>query len=248
MVVEEHPDQGGQRHRHGDLPGPPGSLLLDVQFAGCGHVLGRVRRDTFLRTNGQGTRVTLSRWIAGKRHSPTVAANVMSVKAGSRVSPIVWPHRLHEMNSSIHFANNRQTRVCVGDALRRTCAPGAGPGSGQLVMDLDSTIGGVCGGAKYGARCGNTKKPGYHPLLAARPTQARCSMSACARARPVSSPGRFVSSKGSTPGCGGLARISSEAELHRAPRPFRALSEREPEYSPEVPHSRLGRRKTVPCV
>lgn len=53
-------------------------------------------------------------------------------------------------------------------ALGRAWEAGAGPGDGQLTVDLDSTICAVSGKAKQGASYGHTKELGYHPLLATR--------------------------------------------------------------------------------
>jgi hypothetical protein len=45
---------------------------------------------------------------------------------------------------------------------------GAGPGSEQLVVDLDSTVCEVCGKAKKGASYSYNHRLGYHPLIATR--------------------------------------------------------------------------------
>jgi hypothetical protein len=45
---------------------------------------------------------------------------------------------------------------------------GAGPGDGRLVIDVDSSVGEVCGRLKQGAAYGCTKVLGYHPILATR--------------------------------------------------------------------------------
>ena len=79
------------------------------------------------------------------------------------------------------FGHVRQLDAVLAEALRRTWALGAGPGSEQMVIDLDSTIGEVCGKAKGGAGYGYTRVLGYHPLVATGPTPARRSTSACAR-------------------------------------------------------------------
>ena len=47
-------------------------------------------------------------------------------------------------------------------------AAGAGPGTGRLVVDMDSFVGEVHGYAKQGATFGYTRQRGYHPLLATR--------------------------------------------------------------------------------
>ena len=69
---------------------------------------------------------------------------------------------------SFTFGHIRQLDRVLGEALRRAWSLGAGPGSEQLVIDVDSTICEVCGKAKDGAGYGYTKKLGYHPLLAIR--------------------------------------------------------------------------------
>jgi hypothetical protein len=56
----------------------------------------------------------------------------------------------------------------LGEVLRRAWSLGAGPGSVQMVMDLDSTICEVCGKSKVGAGYGYTRVLGYHPVLATR--------------------------------------------------------------------------------
>ena len=62
----------------------------------------------------------------------------------------------------------RQLDRLLGEALRRAWAAGAGPGSGRLIVDVDSFIGEVHGYRKQGACFGYTRKRGYHPLLASR--------------------------------------------------------------------------------
>ena len=52
--------------------------------------------------------------------------------------------------------------------LARAWAAGAGPGTQELMMDLDSTVCEVHGHAKGGAAYGYTRRLGYHPLLASR--------------------------------------------------------------------------------
>ncbi len=61
----------------------------------------------------------------------------------------------------------RQLEAVIGETLRRAWAFGAGPGTGRLVVDVDSTICQVEGHQKQGAAFGYTKVLGYHPLLRA---------------------------------------------------------------------------------
>ncbi|HSH59817.1 MAG TPA: IS1380 family transposase [Acidimicrobiales bacterium] len=66
------------------------------------------------------------------------------------------------------FGHVRQLEAVVGEVLRRAWAMGTGPGSGRLVVDVDSTICEVEGHKKQGAAFGYTKVLGYHPILATR--------------------------------------------------------------------------------
>ena len=78
------------------------------------------------------------------------------------------PSTLGTFLRAFTFGHVRQLDRVLGEALRRAWALGAGPGSEQLVIDLDSTICEVCGKAKHGAGYGYTKVLGYHPLIAVR--------------------------------------------------------------------------------
>jgi hypothetical protein len=66
------------------------------------------------------------------------------------------------------FWHVRQLDALLGAALERAWRPGAGPGAGRLVVDVDSFVGAVSGGLKQGAAYGYTKVLGYHPILATR--------------------------------------------------------------------------------
>jgi hypothetical protein len=66
------------------------------------------------------------------------------------------------------FGHVRQLDALLGEALVRAWRAGAGPGSGRLVIDVDSFVGEVCGRLKQGAAYGYTKVLGYHPILATR--------------------------------------------------------------------------------
>ncbi len=81
---------------------------------------------------------------------------------------VMAPSTLGTFLRAFTFGHVRQLDQVLGEALRRAWAMGAGPGSGPLVIDLDSTICEVCGKAKHGAGYGYTKKLGYHPLIATR--------------------------------------------------------------------------------
>jgi hypothetical protein len=81
---------------------------------------------------------------------------------------VMAPSTLGTFLRAFTFGHVRQLDAVLGEALRRAWALGAGPGSEQLVIDIDSTICEVCGKAKAGAGYGYTKKLGYHPILATR--------------------------------------------------------------------------------
>jgi hypothetical protein len=69
---------------------------------------------------------------------------------------------------SFTFGHTRQLDAVLSRVLTRAWDAGPGPGDGELVVDLDSTICEVHGKQKQAASYGYTKKLGYHPLLATR--------------------------------------------------------------------------------
>jgi Transposase DDE domain group 1 len=78
------------------------------------------------------------------------------------------PSTLGTFLRSFSFGHVRQLDRVLGQALRRAWQAGAGPGTGRLVIDVDSFIGEVHGHAKQGAGYGYTGRLGSHPLLATR--------------------------------------------------------------------------------
>jgi len=98
-------------------------------------------------------------------HAEVLRSGATQSVLGHRV---MAPSTLGTFLRSFTFGHIRQLDRVLAEALRRAWALGAGPGSGPLVIDLDSTICEVCGKAKGGAGYGYTKKLGYHPLLATR--------------------------------------------------------------------------------
>jgi DDE family transposase len=78
------------------------------------------------------------------------------------------PSTLGTFLRAFTFGHVRQLEALLGEALERAWAAGAGPGSGRLVIDVDSFVGEVCGRLKQGAGYGYTRVLGYHPLLATR--------------------------------------------------------------------------------
>jgi hypothetical protein len=81
---------------------------------------------------------------------------------------VMAPSTLGTFLRSFTFGHIRQLDRVLAEALRRAWALGAGPGSLEMVIDVDSTICEVCGKAKGGAGFGYTKKLCYHPILATR--------------------------------------------------------------------------------
>lgn len=83
----------------------------------------------------------------------------------------------------------------LAEALGRGWAAGAEPRDERLVVDLDSFVGEVHGYQKRGAGFGYTRQLRLPPARGRRaPTPARCSTSACTRARPRALAGRCASS------------------------------------------------------
>lgn len=78
------------------------------------------------------------------------------------------PSTLGTFLRAFTFGHVRQLDALLGAALERAWRAGAGPGSGRLVVDVDSFAGEVCGRLKQGAAYGYTKVLGYHPILATR--------------------------------------------------------------------------------
>jgi len=78
------------------------------------------------------------------------------------------PSTLGTFLRAFTFGHVRQLDALLGQAIERAWKAGAGPGSGRLVVDVDSFVGEVCGAAKQGAAYGYTRVLGYHPMLATR--------------------------------------------------------------------------------
>ena len=81
---------------------------------------------------------------------------------------VLAPSTLGTFLRSFTFGHVRQLDRVLGEALRRAWQAGAGPGSGRLVIDLDSFVCEVHGDHKHGAGYGYTRQLGYHPLVATR--------------------------------------------------------------------------------
>jgi hypothetical protein len=81
---------------------------------------------------------------------------------------VAAPSTLGTFLRAFSFGHVRQLDRVLGEALERAWRAGAGPGSGRLVVDVDSFVGEVHGYQKQGACFGYTRERGYHPLLASR--------------------------------------------------------------------------------
>jgi hypothetical protein len=81
---------------------------------------------------------------------------------------VAAPSTLGTFLRAFTFGHVRQLDRLLAETLRRAWRAGAGPGSGRLVVDVDSFIGELHGYAKQGAGFGYTRRRGYHPLLATR--------------------------------------------------------------------------------
>jgi hypothetical protein len=81
---------------------------------------------------------------------------------------VLAPSTLGTFLRSFTFRHVRQLDRVLAETLRRAWAAGAGPGSGRLVIDVDSFVCEVHGDHKQGAGYGYTHKLGYHPIVAVR--------------------------------------------------------------------------------
>ena len=106
--------------------------------------------------------------VAGASHIDH--ADILRAGATEAVLPhrVMAPSTLGTFLRSFTFGHVRQLEAVVGKTLERAWAMGAGPGSGRLVVDVDSTVCEVAGKDKDGASYAYTKVLGYHPILATR--------------------------------------------------------------------------------
>ena len=81
---------------------------------------------------------------------------------------VLAPSTLGTFLRGFTFGHVRQLDRVLAESLRRAWSAGAGPGSGRLVIDLDSFVCEVHGDHKQGAGFGYTHKLGYHPIIATR--------------------------------------------------------------------------------
>jgi Transposase DDE domain group 1 len=81
---------------------------------------------------------------------------------------VMAPSTLGTFLRAFTFGHVRQLDRVLDEVIQRAWAAGAGPGTGRLVIDVDSFVGETFGRAKQGAAFGYTRVRGYHPLLATR--------------------------------------------------------------------------------
>jgi Transposase DDE domain group 1 len=106
--------------------------------------------------------------VAGGSHIDHADVLRAGNTAGVLPFRVMAPSTLGTFLRAFTFGHVRQLEAVVGQVLRRAWTLGAGPGSGRLVIDIDSTICEVEGKNKQGAAFGYTKVLGYHPMLASR--------------------------------------------------------------------------------
>jgi hypothetical protein len=106
--------------------------------------------------------------LAGATHIDHV--DVLRAGATQSVLPfrVMAPSTIGTFLRTFTFGFVRQLDAVAARLLANAWAAGAGPGSNDLVIDLDSTICEVHGHHKQGAAYGYTHCLGYHPLVATR--------------------------------------------------------------------------------
>jgi len=106
--------------------------------------------------------------VAGATHIDHT--DVLRAGATQTVLPfrVMAPSTIGTFLRTFTFGFVRQLDAVAARLLANAWAAGAGPGDGNMVIDLDSTICEVHGHAKQGAGYGYTKCLGYHPLVATR--------------------------------------------------------------------------------
>ncbi len=107
--------------------------------------------------------------IAGGSHID----HVDMLRAGDtrRVLPfrVAAPSTVGTFLRAFTFGHVRQLDSVIAETLKRIWTSfDTGPGTGRLIIDLDSTISEVFGYHKQGAAFGYTGVKGYHPLIASR--------------------------------------------------------------------------------
>jgi hypothetical protein len=128
--------------------------------------------DTYVRTGSARPGRKVLTVVAAMLANATHIAHMNILRAGATGTVLGFkpmaPSTVGTFLRSFTFGHVRQLDAVLSRVLARAWAAGAGPGSGALVVDLDSTICEVHGKHKQGAAYGYTKRLGYHPLLATR--------------------------------------------------------------------------------
>jgi hypothetical protein len=128
--------------------------------------------NTWVRTGAANPGRKLCTLIAAMAAGATHIDHVDMLRAGAtqQVLPfrVMAPSTIGTFLRSFTFGYVRQLDAVAARLLANAWAVGAGPGTGDLVIDLDSTICEVHGHAKQGAEYGYTGCLGYHPLIATR--------------------------------------------------------------------------------
>ncbi len=104
------------------------------------------------------------------------------------------PSTLGTFLRSFTWGHVAQLDQVLGESLSRAWAAGAGPGTGPVTLDVDSSICETYGLLKQGARFGYTRVRGYHPLLPVSPARTTSSVSGCGAATPTPAGERPASS------------------------------------------------------
>ena len=106
--------------------------------------------------------------LAGATHIDHT--DMLRAGATQQVLPfrVMAPSTIGTFLRTFTFGFVRQLDAVAARLIANAWAAGGGPGDGDIVIDLDSTICDVHGHAKQGAGYGYTKCLGYHPLVATR--------------------------------------------------------------------------------
>lgn len=145
-----------------------GTLVVRLEVEGLVNAMVRLVGRVGGARPGRKVLTLVHAMVAGASHIDH--AEVLRSGDTERVLPhrVMAPSTLGTFLRSFTFGHVRQLEAVVGEVLRRAWCLGAGPGSGRLVIDIDSTICEVEGHQKQGAAFGYTKVLGYHPILATR--------------------------------------------------------------------------------
>src|ERR1700722_2850269 len=114
-------------------------------------------------------------------------ANVLRLGSTSSVLPhrVMVPSTLGTFPRAFAIGHLSQLDAVLAEVLRRAWALGAGPGSDQLVIDLDSTTARCAARPRAGPAMATPRNSATALSWPPAPTPARCSMLVCARARPI---------------------------------------------------------------